>query len=107
MSVRKTGLDFPYFFSGANHGCDTSRVEFRIGQPFQFHEGLLVVPGILVRAFGGQRVEYVGDRDDACLQRNVVAGQAVEEMGLLGFEAERKGLTRDQVVSDLLKSRSL
>jgi len=26
---------------------------------------------------------------------------------ILGFEAERKGLTRDQVVSDILKSRSL
>jgi len=26
---------------------------------------------------------------------------------ILGFEAERKGLTRDQVISDILKSQSL
>jgi MoxR-like ATPase len=26
---------------------------------------------------------------------------------ILGFEAERKGLTQDQVISDILKSRSL
>ena len=47
--------------------------------------------------------------------RNYVSKEDLQKMAypvlrhriILGFEAERKGLTRDQVVSDLLKSRSL
>ena len=38
---------------------------------------------------------------------HVVAYPVLRHRIILGFEAERKGLTRDQVITDILKSRSL
>jgi MoxR-like ATPase len=38
---------------------------------------------------------------------HVMAFSVLRHRIILGFEAERKGLTRDQVVTDILKSQSL
>jgi len=38
---------------------------------------------------------------------HVMAYPVLRHRIILGFEAERKGLTRDQVVGDILKSLSL
>src|SRR5690625_4480529 len=51
-------------------------VEQRAAMGLEVVEGLVHRPGALVRALGDQRVEHVGNRDDACFHRDGVAAQA-------------------------------
>src|SRR5260370_42495958 len=70
---------------GADKNLNDGSVKLRIRASLQFRERIWRTPGFLVRAVAGNRIEGIGDRDDASPQWNIFSGQrlriarAVEE----------------------------
>ena len=75
--VDEAGVDVEYLVPARQEGVDAACVEVAAPAFAQERDGARERPGGLVGAGGGQRVKYVGHSDDAALEGNCLASDAV------------------------------
>src|SRR3569623_3534085 len=76
--VAKVGLDLFDLRAVVDQGFHAIGIEFASGKAAQEGEGLVVVPGHLVGPLAGERIEDVRHRDDARLDRDILAPEAAQ-----------------------------